>query len=242
MNLQNIDLNLKILELIPETGHPLFSDGISRDGLRKESQKKPFLKKMTGLQFDWIIDRLKQEGKIIEPKPNWYQRVGDYDHDSQDEKIKNGKGDKMPVSNVTGEYEPRERVLVPDDSYEGTVLEVSDPFDTTYKDKTTSKRSVQVEFEFEKETKTLPMFLTNSVTKGSGDYSSSKLFELLEVAGILKEYEENEERLKDDNNFTVWINEKIKDKKVKFTTKRVNKNDSDKTYSVIDRIVRFTGA
>jgi len=147
----------------------------------------------------------------------------------------------MPLSNLSGEQPSFERVIVPDDSYEGFIKEISPPFEGKSFDPTkgtVKKRRMDIKFKVDGEEKVIPYFVTNKITKEFEKGSASKLYTLLEKLGLIVEYIDNEEHLSNDDTFTVWFNEKTKNRKVKFSTRTSNKDELEKKYSVIDKIIK----
>lgn len=145
----------------------------------------------------------------------------------------------MPEMNLDGKSPEYEKVYVPVDSYEAEIVGISDPFETKGYDsnKIVMKRRMEVRIG----KKTVPMFMTDKVTKGSGSYSNSKLYDLLEKLGLLDEVKKNKEKLENSDVFTVWFNDKMGGKKVKVLTKTVNKMDKERRYSVVDDIIKVVG-
>lgn len=147
----------------------------------------------------------------------------------------------MPKSNLSGEKTQFERVLVPVDSYEGAIRSMSDPFEGKNfdpKKQPIEKRRLEIAIQHDKTEKIVTKFFNNVITKGSGTFSSSALYEFIETMGLMEEYMSAEGELSIDDNFTVWINEKTNGKKVKLTTKTVNKGDKERQYSVVDSIIK----
>ncbi len=82
----------------------------------------------------------------------------------------------------------------------------------------------------------LPMFLTFIKTKGSGAYSNSKLYDVLDTAGLLKESEGLDST--ESKGQLEWLRNRLCTLKAKFLIKTVKKGTPD-AYSVVDKIVKI---
>lgn len=133
------------------------------------------------------------------------------------------------------------KYLLPDDAYEAEFI-LAEAVET--KDFDSEKKIPRIVFTFKilnwKEEAVLPMFANPKITKGSGTYSNSKLFDLLESGNLLDEAKNSEENLTPLDSLVSWFNVKLKDRRVKIISKTANKNKSkDQQYSVVDKLVKF---
>ena len=141
--------------------------------------------------------------------------------------------------------EPRARL--DEGAYDATVLSVGLPEESTYTDPKTKKEKTQekVQFNFlvKQEDGTaveIPAWAGNTVSRGAGTYSNSKLYNFLDALGYLKEYNDGIAKLEDDVNFNVWLNDKFKKEqpKVQVIIKNSWKGDKEKEYSSVREILK----
>lgn len=133
------------------------------------------------------------------------------------------------------------KYLLPDDAYEAEFI-LSEAFEA--KEYDSEKKIPRIVFSFKilnwKEEAVLPMFANPKITKGSGTYSNSKLYDLLEASALLGEAKNSQENLKNVGSLVSWFNEKLKGRKVKIISKTANKNKpKEHQYSVVDKLVKF---
>jgi len=136
------------------------------------------------------------------------------------------------------------RAYVAQDVYEAKIVRVSDPFmaKSNYGD---DKEKVVVDFEIKSQDVTIPMYMTTVVSKGSGDYSNSKMYDLLDSAKLLEKFSEmwKSKDFKNDvertATFIEFLKNNLMDQTCKVISKTVNKDDADKKYSVVDKILKF---
>ena len=141
------------------------------------------------------------------------------------------------------------KVLVPNDTWDAVIKNVGDIRDVPKWEKpeeTEEKITLEVEITMgEGKTAILPMFVTAAITKGSGDYSNSKLYNLLEGAGqleVVKKLAEEMSKMKEEpakkELFSSFVRNALQGKKCRATTKVVNKGKKEE-YSRISEIARF---
>jgi len=120
---------------------------------------------------------------------------------------------------------------IPQDSYKATLVNVSEPFETPgYENENIMTEKVTLEFDIElpediKEVKTfevdnqgidvmkivkLPMFSTTKISKGSGKYSNSKMYDIIHILGLDFKLKQEKESLRgesgyDSKKFTEWL-------------------------------------
>ena len=78
---------------------------------------------------------------------------------------------------------------------------------------------------------------TPKVTKGSGTYSSSNLYTVLEKAKLIEDFKQFTETIVSEEQLALYFNEKLKGKKIKVLTKTVKPKDGSEPYSKIDKII-----
>ena len=149
------------------------------------------------------------------------------------------------------------KTLIDVDSYQSEVMEIGD----TYKEKgyQTEKEEEKFVINFKIQTmlpskedpevkvKTdvlLPLFMKTVITKGSGTYSNSKLYDFLEKSDLLKTFKSEWPRislLPDDKQNEAFINffkDRCLGKICKIMTKTVKKGTPE-AYSVVGEIIKF---
>ena len=123
---------------------------------------------------------------------------------------------------------------IPQDSYKATLADISEPFETPgYENKDIMTEKVRLEFDielpgeikevnvFEGENKSvdvmkivrIPMYATTKISKGSGKYSNSKMYDVVHILGVNKMLEQDKESLKvndtyDSKKFVEWLKSK----------------------------------
>ena len=147
--------------------------------------------------------------------------------------------------NLTGESPTnQEKIYVPEmvdgvpKAYEGEIKEISDIYQQKKYNAEGMDNKVTMNVEME-DGKSIPMFVTFKVMKGSGSYSNSKLFDVIDVAGGLSlaqnvALSENGEKIE-------FLKRLLIGKKAKFLVKTVKKGQEDQ-YSVIDKFTKIWDA
>lgn len=153
--------------------------------------------------------------------------------------------------NLKGQME--KRFGIPQDSYVAKLTEISEPFETTKFDSDIRIEKFRIDFDVvlgkgekvkiyddDKVTEEtmeeikLPMYLSTKISKGTGTYSNSKLYDLIKAFGLLEELDEkSEEFAKDDDAFFTWLGAHLIGKKCKVLVK-----NSEKGYSRVADINR----
>ncbi len=144
-----------------------------------------------------------------------------------------------------------EKVYIQDDSYEAVIVDVSDAYiaDNPYAkgDEPKQDEKVNIAFEVSADGKpaTLMMYPKTKVTKGSGKYSNSKLFDVLDAAKLTEEFGktwtliEAMDKDKQAPAFVQFLRDNLIGKKCKVSTKTTNKDDKEKRYSTVKEVLRF---
>ncbi len=141
-----------------------------------------------------------------------------------------------------------EREYVPEDSYPAVIHDISDikTFAVWNKPNETEEKMV-ITFAVSVDGKqvNLPMFAKPVVTKGSGTYSNSKMFDLLEVCGLMEEAKKIRDEIEvmdsaelKNKTFVDFLSKNLLQKTCKVITKTIKKGTSEQ-YSVVDKLLRF---
>jgi hypothetical protein len=150
----------------------------------------------------------------------------------------------MPQRNLTGDTGKSKypKVCVAEDIYDTELAGISDiiivakmnvPNETTQKIKAVFRLNTGEHVE---------KWMTNVVTKGSGEYSNSALYDFLDKMGWLDEYSKDPS-LDIDEVFLTWLRGKIEKEhpKVRVLVKNAKKGTPDE-YSTVREIVRRIAA
>ncbi len=140
-----------------------------------------------------------------------------------------------------------EKVHIPDDVYEAVITDISDPFITPNKFEGEDKEKIVVSFEMKEGDKKhlLPMFVTTTVSKGEGNYSNSKLYDVLDKKKLIDDFKSTWEKISamdeevHNEKFVQYLKDSLVGVKCKVLTKTVNKDDADKRYSIVKEITRY---
>lgn len=145
---------------------------------------------------------------------------------------------------------------LPEDAYEAQIVKVGDLFTTqdfngNEVEKFTIGYEVQIpkgtrvteiqddeEKEYTGDTVVLTMFCTPKVTKGSGTYSNSKLYDVLEKLKLIDDLEKVADEITDTEKLVEWVKNKVVGIKCKVLTKNSKKGKSH-IEKVVKRIVDF---
>jgi len=141
----------------------------------------------------------------------------------------------------TGSGDHIEKHLVPEDAYAGVIKSVELTDTKAYNSEEQVKKLVfAIEIEHEGKKIELPLFCNPIIKRSSGakGYSNSKLFDLIDKAGLLSVAETKSEELKTFAGLTDWLVQKMLKLECKVLVKTTNKN-TDSAYSSIKDIVRF---
>jgi len=157
---------------------------------------------------------------------------------------------KMSNWNINGEesqekiyerhYIPTSKEGVPI-AYEGIIIEISEIY-TQIKlkksqedpDKEESRVTFTIKMKDDKEEdKNLPLFCAFKVSKGFGTYSNSKLYDLLDVAGLLEDAQKVAKSSSEDQ--LKFLRDNLIGKNVRFIVKTVRKGTPEQ-YSVVKEI------
>ncbi len=102
-----------------------------------------------------------------------------------------------------------------------------------------NKIALDWEVEVDGRTAVLTMLCNTKVTKGSGTYSNSKLYDVFEKLKVLEHFAKfaAQETEIDDEKLIEWINSNIVGKKAVIEVRNINMG-TDEEYSIIDKIVK----
>ena len=158
--------------------------------------------------------------------------------------------------NLTGDYGTTTIMYsIPQDSYKAKIIDISDPFMTKgYEEGDKEREKICIVFEVdtngqeieiidgEKSTKEkkdiieLKMYCTTQISKGSGKYSNSKLYDVLVILDILKQFENDAPAIGGESNiFVKWLKDKTNNTEVKVMVK----NSKEKRFSRVSEINRL---
>lgn len=141
-----------------------------------------------------------------------------------------------------------ERVLIPQKAYEAVINKVGDikEFKSSFKDKETGKmeEKVQRKFPLEWKIKTpgtafdklVTQFISAKYSKGSKQFSNSKLYDLLELAELGKEFVKANRLL--ESEVMAWLKEKLPDRLAQISVK-TTKSLSGEEYSTVKDVITF---
>lgn len=145
----------------------------------------------------------------------------------------------MAKINTSGEMpQDFERPLIAEDAYEGVLdlePEVKEVGNATYGKK--KKILVRVILDRIEKTVELPLFLNPNVVKGSGKYSDSKLYTILEKAGILEEFKTYFKDGEVADEEVLKFCEKLKGRRARVMVKNVDGPNGK--YSTVKDVIRF---
>jgi hypothetical protein len=135
------------------------------------------------------------------------------------------------------------RAYVEEDTYKARLVSIGDPFLSTGYDNKEKEKFV-IKFQLTEDMdKFIPMYLTTKISKGDGEYSNSKLYDLLDSAKLIDKFKILLEALEEDKDKDIaimhFLRKHLTLKEVKILTKTANKNDKEKRYSVVEKVVKF---
>jgi len=144
--------------------------------------------------------------------------------------------------NLTGDTpKNQERVILPEmvdgepKAYEGTITEISEPTKEKKYNSEDTEDKIKTYVEMD-DKKVITFFCTFKVMKGSGSYSNSKLYDLIEVAkGLTLAQNVSESNSEYQLKF---LRDLLVGKRGKFLVKAVNKG-KDNEYSVVDKFTKI---
>ena len=133
------------------------------------------------------------------------------------------------------------KALVPEDAYDATFMSVSREQVPSYDNPkvATTKIIFQVALDDAKNT-VLPLFANPIIKKSSGTkgYSDSKLYSLLEAAGLLDAAKKQHEALETFEGLAGFLDANFKGRRARVVVKVSNKG-TENAYSTIGNVVRF---
>ncbi len=144
-----------------------------------------------------------------------------------------------------------ERVFIEkEDAYDAVISGVSDIRDQpVYQkpDKTEEKLTIDFTVKTPEGNKEIPMFAKPLVTLGSGTYSNSKMYDVLEKCGLLETFKQKWDTIdvmdnKENQNkaFVEFLQMHLLQKPCKVLTKTIKKGQPSQ-YTVVDKIINFGG-
>jgi len=135
----------------------------------------------------------------------------------------------------SGDYE---RVVVKDDVYTTKILSL-DVQDTKKYGSDGTEKTVIAKVEPIEGKGSIALFIKPKITKAYNEkVSNSKLYDLLEKAGVLIEAEERKDELGTLTGLAMFLEEKLVGRSIKFLTKTRKQGTSD-AYSSVDRVLEF---
>ncbi len=143
----------------------------------------------------------------------------------------------------------KEKVFVDEDSYPAVISGVSDIRDQPkYQKPNETEEKLNIDFKIKlpnNEQKEISFFCKPLVSKGSGDYSNSKMFDLLEKCELLDAFKEawkTMETIEDKDNknkeFVDFLRNNLINKPCKVMAKTVKKGTPEQ-YSVVEKVIKF---
>lgn len=145
-----------------------------------------------------------------------------------------------------------DKVLLEPDTYDAEIVEINDFYiDAKEKEgkdgKTTTKEYLKFVWGLKIGSNIIPLYLSANISMGSGNFSNSRLFDILEMSGLMKKWQDfsdNELKdIKEDSSynqiFLDWFKYAFVGKKCRALIKTVNKGKAEKEYSKVADIQRF---
>mgnify|MGYP001558063366 FL=1 len=141
-----------------------------------------------------------------------------------------------------------ERVLIPQKAYEAVINKVGEikEFPSSFKDKETGiiKEELKRKFSIDWIIKTpgtafdkiVSQFVPIKYSKGSGTYSNSKLYDILHLANLGKEFEKANRLL--ESEVIAWLKEKLPNRLAQISVKTTTSKKGEQ-YSSVKDIITF---
>jgi len=137
----------------------------------------------------------------------------------------------------SGDYE---RVVVKDDVYTSKIVSLEVQDTKKYNAEGTEK-TIIAKVEPIEGKGPIPFFIKPKITKAYNEkINNSKLYDLLEKAGLLGQAKENKEELSTLSGLAMFLERNLVGKEIKFLTK-TRKQGTENAYSSVDRILDFPG-
>lgn len=116
--------------------------------------------------------------------------------------------------------------------YNGEIIGISDIYEQKKfkKEEMVKKITMTVKMTDGKE---IPFFLSWVITKGSGTYSNSKMYDVVVTAGLLEKVSEINNV--EDERQLEWFKDRLVGKNCKFLPKTISKDDKKNRYSCVDK-------
>jgi hypothetical protein len=140
-----------------------------------------------------------------------------------------------------------EPVLIEPDTYDGVITNISDIFRSPgFSGSETEKLIISFILDYRDGNKIqLPLFVSAVVSKGNGDYSNSKLYDILEQAQQIEPFKQFNEELdkiidnqEKNNSFVLYLKKNFLNKRCKILVKTIQSKNGD-DYSVVDKVIKF---
>lgn len=135
-----------------------------------------------------------------------------------------------------------ETFLIPEDSYDAEIAAINQRESPNYNNP--QVKETQFVFSCLIEGKELLLWVKPKITKGSisksgKTYSNSKLFDILEKAGLLEKVKEKKEELLTLDGLQQFLSSNLVGKKARCVVKTRNKGGGEKEYSSVSEVLRF---
>jgi hypothetical protein len=140
-----------------------------------------------------------------------------------------------------------EPVLIEPDTYDAAITNISDIFRSQgFNGSETEKLIISFILDYRDGNKIqLPLFVSAVVSQGNGDYSNSKLYDILEQAQQIELFEQFNEELnkiinnqEKNNSFVLYLKKNFLNKRCKILVKTIQSKNGD-DYSVVDKVIKF---
>lgn len=135
------------------------------------------------------------------------------------------------------------RIYIPEEAYDAEITIISDIKDVESFGQTKEKLTIEFVVKIPgKNSVAIPMFAAATVTKGSGTYQSSRLYDVLEKADLISDFAGVWKLIEvaDSPNiaFVTYLRQKLAGKKCRVLVKTVKKGTAEQ-YTTVDRIIKF---
>jgi len=137
-----------------------------------------------------------------------------------------------------------ERVLVKEGEHQAKIVKLEVQQLKKYKSEE-KEPNILMFFEVQEDNKQIPYFLKPKIMKAySEDVSNSKLYNLLELAGLIEEAKKRKDELSTVTGQVMFLEEKLKGKVARISSKTVNKGKTNedggsREYSRVNEIFEF---
>ena len=133
------------------------------------------------------------------------------------------------------EYEAPVQVRMDEGAYDAVPLKIDGPIETEYN----GVKREKLVLTYEVADVELQCWMTNTITKGEGNYSNSALYDWLVKMGKYKEFIKKQDQLRDDSAFIAWANAWLSAEKPKVQVVVKNSNkDKENEYSTVREVLK----